>query len=516
MRVDNKIHEMQERLIAIRQGGGTDKINQQHKEGKLTARERIDKLVDAGSFVEIDAFLKHRAVDFNMSEVNAPGDGLVAGYATIDGRPIYLYAQDYTVIGGSLGEMHAKKITKVQDMAMKMGCPLIAIIDSSGARIQEGLDALAGYGDIFYRNTLASGVIPQISVVSGPCAGSAVNSPALSDFVFMTENISQMFVTGPQVIEAVTGDLVSIDELGGVQIHNETTGLAHFVSETEEDTFANIKKLLSFLPQNNLEDSPIYDNSDDLNRLSPDLNSIIPVEANKSYDVLDIINDIVDNGDFLEIQPLYANNIVVGFARINGKSIGIIANQAKIYAGCLDINALNKAAKFIRFCDSFNIPLVTLTDVPGYLPSIDQEHGGLARHSAKLMYAYSEATVPKINVILRKAYGGAYLAMSSKSLGTDMVFSWPTAEISVMEPDAAANILFKNDIENSNDPINTRNEKIEEYKNIYANPYIAAEKGHIDDIIEPEATRSRIASALEILDGKRESRPPKKHGNIPL
>ena len=516
MSVENRIRQMQDLKTAIRQGGGSARVAKQHESGKLTARERIEKLVDPSSFVEIDAFVKNRSVDFGMDKVNAPGDGVITGYATIDGRPVYLYAQDFTVIGGSLGEMHAKKITKIQDMAMKMGCPIICINDSGGARIQEGIDALSGYGDIFYRNTLASGVVPQISVILGPCAGGAVYSPALTDFIFMVDNISKMFITGPQVVEAVTGESISADELGGAVTHNEISGVAHFLSESEDSCFDSIRRLLSFLPQNNMEDTILYDCQDDLNRLAPELNTIIPDSVNKSYDIKEVITSVLDNGDFMEVQALYATNIVVGFGRLNGRSVGIVANQPMVKAGCLDINASDKASRFIHFCDAFNIPIITFTDVPGYLPGVDQEHGGVIRHGAKLLYAYSEATVPKINIILRKAYGGAYIAMSSKHLGADLVYAWPTAEIAVMGPDGAANIIFRKDIENSSDPIETRKEKIEEYRNKFANPYVAASRGYIDDVIEPEATRPRLISALEILESKRENRPPKKHGNFPV
>lgn len=516
MSVENRIRQMQDLKTAIRQGGGSARVAKQHESGKLTARERIEKLVDPSSFVEIDAFVKNRSVDFGMDKVNAPGDGVITGYATIDGRPVYLYAQDFTVIGGSLGEMHAKKITKIQDMAMKMGCPIICINDSGGARIQEGIDALSGYGDIFYRNTLASGVVPQISVILGPCAGGAVYSPALTDFIFMVDNISKMFITGPQVVEAVTGESISADELGGAVTHNEISGVAHFLSESEDSCFDSIRRLLSFLPQNNMEDTILYDSQDDPNRLAPELNTIIPDSVNKSYDIKEVITSVLDNGDFMEVQALYATNIVVGFGRLNGRSVGIVANQPMVKAGCLDINASDKASRFIRFCDAFNIPIITFTDVPGYLPGVDQEHGGVIRHGAKLLYAYSEATVPKINIILRKAYGGAYIAMSSKHLGADLVYAWPTAEIAVMGPDGAANIIFRKEIENSEDPIETRKEKIEEYRNKFANPYVAASRGYIDDVIEPEATRPRLISALEILESKRENRPPKKHGNFPV
>lgn len=516
MSVENRIRQMQDLKTAIRQGGGSARVAKQHESGKLTARERIEKLVDPSSFVEIDAFVKNRSVDFGMDKVNAPGDGVITGYATIDGRPVYLYAQDFTVIGGSLGEMHAKKITKIQDMAMKMGCPIICINDSGGARIQEGIDALSGYGDIFYRNTLASGVVPQISVILGPCAGGAVYSPALTDFIFMVDNISKMFITGPQVVEAVTGESISADELGGAVTHNEISGVAHFLSESEDSCFDSIRRLLSFLPQNNMEDTILYDSQDDPNRLAPELNTIIPDSVNKSYDIKEVITSVLDNEDFMEVQALYATNIVIGFGRLNGRSVGIVANQPMVKAGCLDINASDKASRFIRFCDAFNIPIITFTDVPGYLPGVDQEHGGVIRHGAKLLYAYSEATVPKINIILRKAYGGAYIAMSSKHLGADLVYAWPTAEIAVMGPDGAANIIFRKDIENSSDPIETRKEKIEEYRNKFANPYVAASRGYIDDVIEPEATRPRLISALEILESKRENRPPKKHGNFPV
>ncbi len=513
---EDKIKEMENRKTGIKQGGGPDKIKKQHDSGKLTARERIEKLVDPGSFVEIDAFVTHRCVDFGMDKVSGPGDGVVTGYATIDGRPVYLYSQDFTVIGGSLGEMHAKKIVKVMDMAMKMGCPIIGINDSGGARIHEGIDGLSGYGDIFFRNTLASGVIPQISVILGPCAGGAVYSPALTDFICMVDNFSKMFLTGPQVVQAATGEVVTAEELGGAVAHNEKSGVAHFLSSNEDECFETIKKLLSFLPQNNLEDSPVLECTDDLNRLNPELLSLLPDNSNKAYDMKKVITAIVDNGDFLEVQPLFAQNIVVGLGRLNGKSVGIVANQPMVKAGALDLDGSDKASRFIRFCDSFNIPVITLTDVPAFLPGVDQEHSGIIRHGAKLLYAYSEATVPKINVILRKAYGGAYIAMSSKHLGTDLVYAWPTAEIAVMGAEGAANIIFRKDIENADDPIAKRQEKIQEYKDRFSNPYIAASRGYIDDVIEPEATRIRLISALEMLQSKRESRPPKKHGNMPL
>ena len=516
MSTEKKRTEMQDKKRFLQLGGGQDKISKQHEKGKLTARERIRKLVDSGSFVELDAFVTHRCTDFGMEQVDASADGVVAGYATIDSRPVYLYSQDFTVLGGSLGEMHAKKITKVMDMAMKMGCPVLCLNDSGGARIQEGIDGLSGYGDIFLHNTMASGVIPQISVILGPCAGGAVYSPALTDFIFMVDDVSKMFITGPQVVQAATGEKVTAEELGGAKTHNEVSGVAHFECSSEEECFTAIRTLLSYLPQNNLEDAPVVSSNDDINRLSPELNTILPDNSSQAYDIKDVIRQITDNGEFFEIQSLFARNIVVGFARLNGKSVGIVANQPKVKAGSLDIDASDKAARFIRFCDCFNIPIITLTDVPAFLPGVDQEHGGIIRHGAKLLYAYSEATVPKVNVILRKAYGGAYIAMSSKHLGTDLVFAWPTAEIAVMGPEGAANIIFHKEIQAADNPMEKRQEKIQEYRNQFSTPYKAAARGYIDDVIEPEATRPRLISALEMLESKRESRPPKKHGNFPV
>ncbi|WP_422449229.1 acyl-CoA carboxylase subunit beta, partial [Thermoanaerobacterium sp. DL9XJH110] len=497
-------------------GGGEKRIAKQHESGKLTARERIEKLLDKGSFVEIDAFVEHRCIEFDMAETKAPGEGVVTGYGTIDGRLVFVFAQDFTVIGGSLGEMHAAKICKVMDMAVKMGAPIIGLNDSGGARIQEGVDALKGYGDIFYRNTLASGVIPQISVILGPCAGGAVYSPALTDFVFMVSGTSKMFITGPQVIKAVTGEDVSPEDLGGARAHNQTSGVAHFMSQSEQECFDQIKKLLSYIPSNNLEDAPYIETGDSPDKIIPELNQTVPVDPNKPYDIKEIIKNVVDGGDFFEVQPLFAQNMITGFARLAGHSVGILANQPKHLAGCLDINASDKAARFVRFCDAFNIPLITFTDTPGYLPGVAQEHGGIIRHGAKLLYAYSEATVPKITVIVRKAYGGAYIAMCSKHLGADQVFAWPTAEIAVMGPEGAANIIFRKEIEESSDPISTRTQKIEEYRDKFANPYQAAKRGYVDDVIEPSATRIRLISALEMLMSKRETRPAKKHGNIPV
>ena len=460
--------------------------------------------------------MEHRAVDLGMDKVEAPGEGVVIGYGTVNSRLVYLFAQDFTVIGGSLGEMHAAKICKVMDMAVKVGCPCIGINDSGGARIQEGVDALAGYGDIFYRNTLASGVVPQISVIMGPCAGGAVYSPALTDFTVMVEKTGNMFITGPQVIKAVTGEDVTAEGLGGALVHSELSGCASLMFASEQETLEGIRKLLSYLPQNNVEDPPVAKTSDDPARADSGLADIIPDSPNKPYEIRDVIKRVFDDGDFFEIQPLYAKNIVIGFARLTGRTVGIVANQPRNMAGVLDINASDKASRFIRFCDAFNIPLVTLADTAGYLPGVGQEHGGVIRHGAKLLYAYSEATVPKMTVIIRKAYGGAYIAMCSRHLGADQVFAWPSAEIAVMGPDGAANIIFKKEIEEASDPVATRKEKIDEYKVNFANPYKAALRGYVDDVIDPADTRKRLISALTMLLGKRETRPAKKHGNIPV
>ena len=512
----DKLAELREKLEQIRSGGGQKTVDKQHQSGKLTARERILKLLDQGSFVEIDAFVEHRCTNFGMGKKKFPGDGVVSGYGTIDGRLVYIFAQDFTVIGGSLGEMHAAKIVKTQQMALKVGAPLIGINDSGGARIQEGVDALSGYGKIFYNNTLASGVIPQISVILGPCAGGAVYSPAITDFVFMVKNISKMFITGPNVIETVTGEKVSAEELGGAMTHNRVSGVAHFIDDTEEECMDHIRKLLSFLPQNNLETTPVQPVKDDINRTDDSLNHIIPDSPNKAYDMKNIILTLADCGEFLEYQPWYAQNIITGFMRLNGKSIGVVASQPKVLAGCLDINASDKAARFIRTCDAFNIPLLSLMDVPGFLPGTNQEYGGIIRHGAKMLYAFSEATVPKVTVITRKAYGGSYIAMCNKELGADMVFAWPTSEIAVMGPDGAANIIFKKEIEEAEDKNAKRAEKIEEYRDNVANPYTAAARGYVDAVIEPSETRKRIISSFDMLTGKREQRPQKKHGNIPL
>jgi len=516
MSTREKIADLQVHGSIIEQGGGQKAIDKQHEKGKLTARERIQKLLDPGSFTELDKFVTHRCTNFGMVDKEAPGEGVVTGYGTIDGRLVYVYAQDFTVLGGSLGEMHAAKICKIQDLAVKMGAPIIGLNDSGGARIQEAIDALSGYGKIFFRNTLASGVIPQISVILGPCAGGAVYSPALTDYVFMVKDISQMFITGPQVIKAVTGETVSTEQLGGSLTHNKTSGVAHFSTENEQDCFLQIKKLLSFLPSNNLENSPKIEKSDVPERMEEELNDIIPDNPNIAYDMVEIIAKVVDNGEFFQTMPLYALNILTGYARVNGQVIGIIANQPKFMAGCLDINASDKASRHIRFCDAFNIPLVSFVDVPGYLPGLNQEHGGIIRHGAKLLYSYSEATVPKITIVTRKAYGGAYIAMCSHDLGADQVIAWPSAQIAVMGAEGAASIIFRKEIQESNNPVEKRAEKIAEYTERFATPYVAAQRGLVDMVIEPRETRPCLVNALEMLATKRETRPAKKHGNIPL
>lgn len=511
-----KIERLNELNRKIQLGGGEDRIEKQHKSGKLTARERINLLFDENSFIELDKFVEHRCTNFGMENLDAPSDGVVIGYGTVDGRLVFTYAQDFTVVGGSLGEMHAGKICKIQDMALKMGAPIVGMNDSGGARIQEGVDALSGYGKIFFRNTISSGVIPQISIIMGPSAGGAVYSPAITDFIFMVENTSKMFITGPQVIKSVTGEEVTQEELGGADTHNKISGVAHFKDSTEEECINRVKDLLAFFPSNNLEQSPIYEPDDDINRTEEKLNEVVPINPNKPYDMKKVIELIADNGIFFEVQQYYAQNIITGYIRLNGKSIGVVANQPNVLAGCLDINASDKAGRFIRTCDAFNIPLLNLVDVPGFLPGTTQEFGGIIRHGAKMLYAYSEATVPKVTMIVRKAYGGAYLAMCSKDLGADQVFAWPNAEIAVMGPGGAANIIFKNDIANADDPATMREKKIEEYRETIANPYIAAQRGFVDDVIIPSVTRPRLISAFDMLESKRETRPSKKHGNMPL
>ncbi len=498
-----------------RLGGGQDRIDAQHKKGRLTARERLDLLLDKGSFREIDPFIVHRTTDFGLDEQKFMGDSVVTGWGTVDNRLVYVYSQDFTVFGGSLGEVHAEKICKVMELAMKNGAPMIGLNDSGGARIQEGVVALAGYADIFLRNTMASGVIPQISAIMGPCAGGAVYSPALTDFIFMTRNTSYMFVTGPDVVKAVTHEEVTQEELGGASVHSEKSGVCHVAADSEADTLFLIRKLIGYLPQNNMEDAPFITTDDPL-RMDEELNSIIPDDPNKPYDIKDVIRPIVDSGNFFEIHESYAQNIVVGFARLGGHSVGIVANQPAVLAGVLDIDASEKAARFVRFCDAFNIPIVTFEDVPGFLPGTFQEHHGIIRSGAKLLYAYCEATVPKLLVITRKAYGGAYCVMSSKHIRSDVNLAWPTAEIAVMGPDGAVNIIFRKELEKAKDPVKRKAELVAEYKEKFANPYVAASRGYIDDVIEPKETRPRLINALEMLSNKRDGSPAKKHGNIPL
>ena len=511
-----RLEELRRRKEKIRAGGGEKRIAKQHEKGKLTARERINLLFDEGSFVEIDAHMKHRCVNFGMEKVDAPGEGVVSGYGKVHGKLVYAYAQDFTVVGGSLGEMHAKKIVKTQELSLKMGAPIVGLNDSGGARIQEAVDALSGYGQIFYNNTIASGVVPQISAIMGPCAGGAVYSPALTDFIFMVDKTSQMFITGPEVVKSVTGEEVTSEELGGATTHNTKSGVAHVKASDDEDCLREIRRLLSFLPSNNMEGAPQVAIEDDLNRMLPEMEGFVPENANKPYDMKDIITSIADEGDFYEVQPTYAMNMITGFIRINGARVGVIANQPKVLAGCLDIDASDKAGRFIRTCDCFNIPVLNLVDVPGFLPGKGQEHGGIIRHGAKMLYAYSEATVPKVTLIVRKSYGGAYLAMCSKDLGADMVLAWPSAEIAVMGPQGAANIIFRKEIKESDDPQATREEKIQQYSQEFATPYKAAERGFVDDVIEPAATRARLVDAFDMLASKRETRPAKKHGNFPV
>ena len=500
----------------IHLGGGQERIDKQHQSGKMTARERLGHLFDPGTFIETDAFVKNRCTRFGMDKLGFEGESVVTGYGQIDGRVVYAFSQDFTITGGALGEMHARKIVKAMDAAAKIGAPIVGLNDSGGARIQEAVDALSGYGDIFYRNSIYSGVIPQISAIMGPCAGGAVYSPALTDFIFMVDKTSQMFITGPQVIKTVTGELVSAEELGGAMTHNKVSGNAHFLASSEEACLDAIRRLLRFLPGNSLEKAPPLPSGNDINRHLDALDTLIPDHPNKPYDILDVILAVVDNRDFLEYQPYFAANLVTGLARINGQSVGIVANQPRVMAGCLDLNAGDKAARFIRTCDAFNIPLLTFVDVPGFLPGANQEFGGIIRHGAKILYAYSEATVPKITVITRKAYGGAYVAMCSKSLGADMVFAWPTAEVAVMGSEGAVNIIFKNDIAAAEDKAAVKSKILADYEAEFATPYKAAERGFVDDVIEPHATRKRVIDAFNMLAGKRERRPGKKHGNIPL
>ena len=511
-----KYEEFLARDKAAELGGGEKKIEKLHRGGRMTARERIDTLLDKGTFVEFDKFVTHRCTNYDMQQEKIPGDGIVSGYGKIDGRQVFVYAYDFTVFGGSLSLTNANKIVKVQTMALKNGAPVIALNDSGGARIQEGVDSLTGYANIFFQNTLASGVIPQISAILGPCAGGACYSPALTDFIFMVNEKSHMFVTGPDVVKAVTHEEVSKEELGGAYTHNSRSGVAHFMGDSEEEVLMGIRELLGFLPSNNLEDVPVRPLTDDIRREDERLQTLIPEDPNQPYDVKELIESVADDRYFFEIMPHFAKNVVIGFARLGGHTAGIVANQPAFLAGVLDIDASDKAARFIRFCDCFNIPIVTLEDLPGYLPGVDQEHAGVIRHGAKMLYAYSEATVPSITVVLRKAYGGGYIAMGSRHLRADFVFAWPLAEIAVMGPEGAANIIFKKEIVGAEDPAEMRKLKIKEYKEKFANPYVAAAKGYIDSVIAPAETRMFIEHALKVSAHKNRSQPNKKHGNPPF
>lgn len=510
------IRELKEKGEILISGGRKKAIEKQHQAGKYTARERIDMFLDPGSFEEVDLFVEHRAERFGMKGKVVPADGVITGFGTVEGRVVFVYSQDFTVMGGSLGEMHAKKICKIMDMALKVGAPVVGINDSGGARIQEGIDSLSGYGQIFWRNTQSSGVIPQIAVIAGPCAGGAVYSPALMDFIFMVEGMSKMFVTGPQVVKAATGEEVSTEELGGAMTHAVRSGVAHFVARSEEECFAELRKLLQYLPSNNAEEPPFIENDDPIDRENHSLLEVVSTSPNKPYDMKKVILEIVDQGSFLEIQRDFARNVIVGFARMGGHVIGVVANQPYHLAGCLDIDSADKASRFIRFCDCFGIPLVTLVDVPGFLPGTNQEFGGIIRHGAKMLYAYSEATVPKITVIIRKAYGGAYLAMCSRDLGADLVLAWPTAEIAVMGAEGAVGIIFRQEIEKALDMEATRAKLIEEYRREFYNPYQAAKRGYVDQVIDPALTRLKVVRALEVFWSKREGRRGKKHGNFPV
>lgn len=514
--VAEMISELKEREKKILRMGGEKGVEKHKSKGKLTARERLNVLFDSGTFREIDMFVSHRCTHFGMEDVDVPSDGVVTGHGLVNGRPVFAFAQDFTSRAGSLGEMHSKKICKVMDMALKAGAPFIGLNDSGGARIQEGVDALSGYGEIFFRNSNASGVIPQISAIMGSTAGGAVYSPAMTDWIFMVKNTSYMFITGPDVIRSVTGEEINFEDLGGAVAHCAKSGVAHFACESDEDAINKIKTLLSYLPSNNMEDPPYVESTDDRNRHEPGLDTIISDNPRKAYDMLDVIRMIVDDGEFFQPHELFAQNILTGFARLNGRSVGIIANQPAILAGCLDINASDKASRFIRFCDAFNVPMLTIADVPGYLPGSQQEHGGIIRHGAKLLWSYSEATVPKLLLITKKDFGGAYIAMSSRHLGADMAFAWPTAQVAVMGAEGAANIIHRKEISSAENSPGKRQEKIDEYNDLFSNPYCAAQRGYIDRVIVPSETRSHLIDALEVMCSKREVKPAKKHGNIPL
>jgi len=514
--IQNKLDTLHRLRSESEQGGGEDRVKQQHEKGKLTARERLDLLLDPGSLVELDRFVTHRSTDFGLADKKFLGDGVVTGYGRIDGRLVYVFSQDFTVFGGSLAEAHAEKICKVMDLAVQNGAPLVGLNDSGGARIQEGVVSLGGYADIFLRNTQTSGVVPQISAVLGPCAGGAVYSPAITDFVFMVRGISYMFVTGPNVVKTVTHEEVTPEELGGADVHASVSGVAHFAHDSEMECLAEVRRLLSFVPSNNVDSPPVKPTDDPADRMDEELLTLVPDNPNKPYDMHEVIRRVVDDGELLEVHRDFAGNIIVGFARLGGHPVGVIANQPAVLAGVLDINASGKGARFIRFCDAFNIPLLTFEDVPGFLPGVDQEHGGIIKQGAKLLYAYAEATVPKLTVITRKAYGGAYDVMSSRHVRGDFNVGWPTAEIAVMGPKGAAEILFKRDIAAAKDPEKKLDELVNDYREKFANPYLAAARGFLDDVIDPRETRPRLISALQSLLTKRQGQPPKKHGNIPL
>jgi propionyl-CoA carboxylase beta chain len=516
MKLEDKIAELKKRDQLAEEGGGAKRRERQHKEGKMSARERIEFLLDDGTFEETDKLVTHRCNDFGMAEQRYYGDGFITGYGRVEGRLIFVFAQDFTVFGGSLSESNAAKIVKIMDLAAKMGAPVVGLNDSGGARIQEGVMSLAGYADIFLRNTLYSGVVPQISAIMGPCAGGAVYSPAITDFILMVDQTSYMFITGPDVIKLVTHEEVTKDQLGGAHTHNETSGVAHFMCRDDAECLSMVRELLSFIPSNNLEDPPRKACADPIYRLDEKLDMLIPDQSNMPYDMKDVIHTVVDDGYFFEIHEHYAKNIVVGFARFNGKPVGIVANQPAMLAGTLDINASVKGARFVRFCDCFNIPLVTFEDVPGFLPGTQQEYGGIIRHGAKLLYAFAEATVPKVTVITRKAYGGAYCVMSSKHIRTDVNYAWPSAEIAVMGPEGAVDIVYKRELDGAENRDAVRQQKIEEFRERLANPYVAADRGFVDAVIQPRETRKKLIQALAMLENKRDKNPPKKHGNIPL
>jgi propionyl-CoA carboxylase beta subunit len=516
MNLEQKLEELKKRDHLAEEGGGPQRRERQHKEGKMSARERVEFLLDEGTFEETDKLVTHRCTDFGMADQKIYGDGFITGYGRIEGRLVFVFAQDFTVFGGSLSEANAAKIVKMMDMAARVGAPVIGLNDSGGARIQEGVMSLAGYADIFLRNTIYSGVVPQISAIMGPCAGGAVYSPAITDFILMVDKTSYMFITGPDVIKTVTHEEVTKDQLGGALTHNETSGVAQFMARDDAECLSMIRELLSFMPSNNLEDPPRKACTDPIDRADEALDSIVPSESNRPYDIKDAIQHVVDDAYFFEVQEHYAKNIVVGFARLNGRSVGIVANQPAVLAGTLDINASIKGARFVRFCDCFNIPLVTFEDVPGFLPGTNQEYGGIIKHGAKLLYAFAEATVPKVTVITRKAYGGAYCVMASKHIRTDVNYAWPTAEIAVMGPEGAVDIVYKRDLERAVNRDEMRQRKIEEFRDRFANPYVAADRGFVDAVIRPRETRRKLIQALEMLDTKRDKNPPKKHGNIPL